>query len=64
MNQKGWTRFYTGLDNTEDINERIVQGAKYLFVHSDEWMQKEYLQPFMLDTLGQYGHIAVFKLPE
>lgn len=64
MNQKGWTRFYTGLDNTGDINERIVQGAKYLFVHSDEWMQKEYLQPFMLDTVGQYGHIAVFKLPE
>jgi len=64
MNQKGWTRFYTGLNNAKAIDERIDQGAKYLFVHTDEWREKEYLQPYMKNKVGRYGQIDVFKLPE
>jgi hypothetical protein len=61
LGQKGWTT-YIKYSSAEEIEYLIQKGAKYLFISDPEYLNKEYLQPFINDQIGDFKGIMVFKL--
>lgn len=58
---RGWTG-YPGFTKTEDYNNLIEKGAKYLFIGDSELLEKEYLEPLLSNQIGEFRGILIFKL--
>ena len=61
LNQKGWTNF-ENYSTTKEIEELIQKGAKYLFISNPDFLNKEFLTPFLTEQIGDYKGIKIFKL--
>ena len=61
LDQKGWTNF-KDYSKTEEIEELIQKGAKYLFIGNPEYLEKEFLAPYLTNQVGEFKGIKVFKL--
>lgn len=62
MNRRGWTNFIN-FDSSEEIEKLIEKGnAKYLFVSDSTYLKKEFLQPFLRNSVGSFEGIEVYKL--
>ena len=61
MGQKGWSDFFA-ISTSQDIDELIDRGAKYLIVTSDEVLEQEFLKPFLSNQIGSFDGIRIFKL--
>jgi 4-amino-4-deoxy-L-arabinose transferase-like glycosyltransferase len=61
MNQKGWTNC-SGINDSAAISAAINRGAKYLIVNKPEFLETNYLKPFLYQQIGEYGSISVFRL--
>jgi len=61
LNQKGWTN-YLNYDQASQIDHLINKGAKYLFIFEPDIKNKEFLKPFLKDSIGDYKNIRIFKL--
>jgi hypothetical protein len=63
MNRPGWTG-YCPILSASDIDIKIKRGAKYLIINYEEFLHKDYLQPFLTKPVGVYQNIHIFKLTE
>ncbi|MEX1191253.1 MAG: glycosyltransferase family 39 protein [Brumimicrobium sp.] len=62
MNRQGWTNFLK-YDSANDIRELIDKGnAKYLFISDTTYLKKDFLQPFLTDSIGSFEGIEIYKL--
>lgn len=64
MDQKGWTTYGAHAETDEYYRDRISRGAEYLFISDSTLLGKDYLQPYILNKIGQYESISIFRLPE
>lgn len=65
MNRPGFTEWIDrkGTKINQDwMRDFIKRGAKYLIVHDDNYLQREYLQPFLQYEMGNYKGIKVYDL--
>jgi len=60
MDQKGWTRFNTGMDGVSQIDALIERGLQYLILYDENLLLREDLLPYMNEPVGFYGKIHVF----
>jgi hypothetical protein len=60
MDQKGWTRFNTGMDEVSQIDALIERGLQYLILYDEDLLLREDLLPYMNEPVGFYGKIHVF----
>jgi hypothetical protein len=60
MDQKGWTRFNTGMDDVSQIDALIERGLQYLILYDEDLLLREDLHPYMNEPVGFYGKIHVF----
>ncbi|PJB15088.1 MAG: hypothetical protein CO118_05180, partial [Flavobacteriales bacterium CG_4_9_14_3_um_filter_32_8] len=63
VGQKGWTNF-SNYNKKEDIENLIDKGAKYLFISNPELLSKEFLHSFLINKVGSFEGIEIFKLTE
>ena len=61
IDRKGWTNFMN-YSNTNDINDLIKKGAKYLFILDDSFLSKDFLKPFLSQQIGEFEGVKIFKL--
>lgn len=64
MNQKGWTEYgYNEYEETpEKFMEYIAQnGAKYLIINDENYLNQEYLKPYIKNKIGQYQNVQIFS---
>ena len=61
LNQKGWTNFLK-YKETSEIDYLIEMGAKYLFIGQPEFLEKEFLAPFLTHPIGEFNGVKIFKL--
>ncbi len=62
MEQKGYTNFAAKIENVDFIKEKINSGAKYLFVNDPNYLNKDYLKPFLKNRVGAYENIMIYKV--
>jgi len=62
MNQRGWTGNMNYNTDSAGVAASVRRGADYLVIHGEETMNREYLQSFMKNQVGQYKSIKIFKL--
>lgn len=62
MDQKGWTTYGGNWEKEDFYINRIVRGAKYLFVSDSSLLNKDYLVPFTQNKIGCYQGISIFQL--
>jgi hypothetical protein len=60
--QKGWTRFNTGLEDMDRLDEMIRRGLKYFIITDMALLDAPYLQPFLQAPMGQYEQLYLFDL--
>ena len=60
LNQKGWTNLSN--NRSEDIDNLIQKGAKYLFISDEKLLKEEFLSPFLSEKIGSYKGIEIYKL--
>lgn len=63
MGLDGWTDFQQYTTSDEILN-LIDKGAQYLIIGQSELMEKEYLQPFLNDQIGEFEGIKIFRLSD
>jgi hypothetical protein len=62
MNRRGWTNFLN-YDSADDIRKLIDKGnAKYLFISDTTYLTKEFIQPFLTNSVGNFEGIEVYRL--
>jgi len=61
MNRKGWTN-YLQIENSEQIEHLKSKGAKYLFIHEPQTLEKEFLLPYIQNLIGNFKGINIYKL--
>jgi hypothetical protein len=61
MDQKGWTNYNLPIDSMK-IKEKILMGAKYLFVYDNKLNSNSQLQPFLKYKVGSYKIVDIYKL--
>lgn len=61
LNKRGWTNFMV-FSKSEEIQQLIDVGAKYLLIADKNQLEMEYIQPFLESFLGEYREIRVYKL--
>lgn len=61
MNKKGWTN-YTIKANEKRMQQKIQQGAKYLFVSDSTIYNEINIDPFVDKKIGQYRNIEIYRL--
>jgi hypothetical protein len=61
MNQKGWTDYGLNSDSTL-IRQKIVMGAKYLFIFKREDYKQKSIQPFINNKIGTFRNVDIYKL--
>lgn len=59
MNQPGWTDY--GLDKN-NLKRYIARGAKYLILNDTTLKREDYLKPYLLEKVGSYKNIEIFRL--
>jgi hypothetical protein len=60
--QKGWTRFNTGLEDMDRLNQMIERGLKYFIITDKALVEAPYLQPYLQAPMGQYGQVYLFDM--
>lgn len=60
MDQKGWTRFNTGMDDPGEIGALIDRGLKYLIIYDAALIERPDLAPYVTQPVGRYENIHVF----
>ena len=61
MNHKGWTAYFD-CDKKENIELLIKKGAKFMVISDPKTLEKESLQTFITEPIGEFKGIQVFKL--
>jgi len=65
MDKKGFTGFgYTDLQGETRIKAFVSAGAKYLIISDKNLLEKDYLQPFLENKIGEYQGVMIFDLRE
>ncbi len=62
MNQKGYTECNGRNLDSAGIANSVSLGAKYLFINKDEYLNKDYVKPFIKHKIGEYGQVKIYKL--
>ena len=63
MDQKGRTEFGHGnLDGTDRIERIIISGTKYLIINDPHFLNRDYIQPYLNNKIGEYENIQIFDL--
>ncbi len=60
MRQKGWTECYT--NDGRNIRNFVDQGAKWLIVNREIDRRPEWYAPFMVEKVGEFRGVQVFRL--
>ena len=61
MGQKGYTDY--GFNHTtEDMDNKIELGVKYLILNDSSLLNENYLKPYLQNKIGQYKNIHIFKV--
>jgi len=61
MNRKGWTNFMH-YSTTKDLLFLKSKGARFLLIIDDSILESDYLQPFLIDKIGEFEGIKIYKL--
>lgn len=63
MDRKGWTDFerYT---TSEEIEQLISKGAKYLFISDPKVAEQAFLKPFIQHKVGDFEWVFIYKLDQ
>ena len=61
VNQKGWSDF-SNYSKSEDIENLVQKGAKYLFISDTNLLKQAFIAPFISNQIGDYKGIRVYKL--
>ena len=62
MNQKGYTEC-NGQDlDSVGIATSVKLGAKYLFINREDYLNRDYVKPFLKHEIGEYGQVKIYKL--
>jgi hypothetical protein len=64
MNRKGYTDFGSDFSKRETYFNRMEQGAKYLIINDSTVLNRDVIQPFIVDKIGQYKNVFVYDLTE
>ncbi len=62
MNRKGYTENNGRNKDSLGIATSVKLGAKYLFINNEEYLQRDYVKPFLKNRIGQYGNVTIYKL--
>lgn len=60
--QKGWTRFNTGLEDLNSLNGLLERGLQYFIITEKELTEAAYLQPYLHAPMGQYEQVYLYDL--
>lgn len=60
--QKGWTRFNTGLEDLEKVDKLISRGLKYFILTDPELIKANYLEPYLQSPIGQFDQVYLYDL--
>lgn len=61
MDRKGWTNFI-GIDGPQKMERLIDRGARFLVIADEAWLEKDFMQPYLQEPLGQFEHLHLFRL--
>jgi hypothetical protein len=61
MDRKGWTNFI-GIDGEEKMNKVLTNGAAFMVIADETWLEKDFMQPYLREPLGTFEHLHLFKL--
>ncbi len=62
MNRKGYTELHGRNQDSAGIATSINLGAKYLFINTEEYLEKDYVKPFLKEKIGEYGLVRIYKV--
>lgn len=62
MNQRGWTANMNYNKDSAGVAASISRGADYLIIHGEETLQREYLQSFLKNQIGEFNSIKIYKI--
>lgn len=62
MNRKGYNEVFGNNQDSASIVRSINLGAKYLFVNTKDYLEKDYLKPFLKEKAGEYGDVSIYRL--
>lgn len=61
MDQKGWTN-YVWIDGEEKMNKLLANGAQFMVIADETWLEKDFMQPYLQEPLGKFEHLYLFRL--
>ncbi|MDP2188394.1 MAG: hypothetical protein Q8J69_06895 [Sphingobacteriaceae bacterium] len=61
MDRKGWTNFIW-IDGEEKMNKVLANGAAFLVIADESWLEKDFMQPYLQEPLGKFEHLHLFRL--
>ena len=61
MDRKGWTNFI-GIDGEEKMNKVLANGAAFMVIADETWLEKDFMQPYLQEPLGKFEHLHLFRL--
>jgi len=65
MDQKGCTEFGLYRPDVKDRIEQFIEsGTKYLIINDPGYLKKDFLQPYIMNKIGEYKNVLIFALPE
>jgi len=62
MNQRGWTECLGNNSDSASIASSINNGAKYLIINGDEVINRQYIQSFLSNPIGQFNSVKIYRL--
>ena len=62
LDRRGWTIYDTTASKLKDIPSYINEGASYLIITNDKYMQNSNIQKITKEQIGSYNDILFFRL--
>ena len=61
IDKKGWS-FTDGHLSGEELKQLSQDGAEYLYIDSEAFIQREDIKTRLAEKVGQFGSVYIFKL--
>ena len=63
MNQKGWTQMWIQSDSSQ-MRKTIDMGADYLIIYDETVYEEDFIQPFIINMIGEFDNIDIYSLTD